>query len=462
MEIYPIVSWSLVLLLGGVVVYVYKPDLLQKALPANSVSTSSTAASTKQSSKKQKTKKPKAIQDVLDSVTDKVVSSSEETRAKKKRKITAPVGQTITATTVQGEQKELPRDNSNDIDNKSFAQQLAKAQAGTKIQSDSQPRKANLKNTGATLQPKKSEDVLSTAELSSTTGQDADDDLSSTDSVQQKTTSSRDISDMLEAPAAAPTTLRLTNVSDESKKPKAAPKQFEQVQSKKKRNEQARREEQKRLREESDRIHEQKKQEQLRRARMAEGTSNQTKANTFTTTSNAWQTRNENAATKAGVAPLLDTFEPSNTNAVAPSGVQTASMSNNVPTNNVTSLKSEIGSGAAGALAASGREKGNGGDWAERMSEEEQIQKLRDQEQDDAWESVTSKKTKKKTRAENDTSSEASFTAAQPAPAVVEKPASKKPAPKTNGTAQPKEAANRFETIQPVSLEGLQDDEWTA
>lgn len=462
MEIYPIVSWSLVLLLGGVAVYVYKPDLLKQALPAGQIQTQSAAATAKQPSKKPKTKKPKALQDVLEDVSSKVVSSSEETRAKKKRKITAPVGSTITATTAQGEQKELPRDTSNDIDDKSFAQQLAKAQAGTKLQSSSQQKPSTLQNTGATLQPNKSEDVLSTAELSSTTGQDADDDLSSVESVQQKPTSSKDISDMLEAPAAAPTTLRLTNVSDESKKPKTAPKQFEQVQSKKKRNEQARREEQKRLREESDRIHEQKKQEQLRRARMAAGTSNQTKANTFTATSNAWQTKSEESKAVTGAAPLLDTFEPSSSGPVAPSGVQTASMSKTVPTNNVTSLKSEVGAGVASALAASGREQGGGSDWADRMSEEEQLQKLRDQEQDDAWESVTSKKTKKKTRAENDTSSEASFTASQPAPVAVEKPVIKKTAAKANGTTQPKETANRFETIKPVSLEGLQDDEWAA
>lgn len=460
MEIYPIVSWSLVLFLGGVAVYVYKPELLKKAFPADASPTQLTTASSKQSSKKQKTKKPKAVQDVLDDLTTKVVSSSDETRAKKKRKITAPVGPSIIATTVQGEQKELPRDTGNDIDDKSFAQQLAKAQAGTKLQSDSQQKKVALKNTGATLQPKKSEDVLSTVELSSTTGQDADDDLSSVESVQQKPSSGKDISDMLERPAAAPATLRLTNVSEEPKKPKAAPKQFEQVQSKKKRNEQARREEQKRLREESDRIHEQKKQEQLRRARMAEGTSNQTKANTFA--SNAWQTKNEKFTTNTGAAPLLDTFEPSNSNAVAPSGVQTASMSKSVPANNVDSLKSEIGSGATSALAASGREQGAGSDWAGRMSEEEQLQRLRDQEQDDAWESVTSKKTKKKARAENDTSSEASFSASQPAPVPVAKPAAKVQAPRTNGAIQPKETANRFETIKPVSMEGVQDDEWAA
>lgn len=461
MEIYPIVSWSLVLLLGGVAVYIYKPELLRKALPANKSSAQPSTASAKQTNKKQKSKKPKPVQEVLEDLANKIPSSSEETRAKKKRKITAPVGSTVTATTTQGEHKELPRDTGNDIDDKSFAQQLAKAQAGTKLQSDSQQKRATPRSTGATLQPKKSEDVLSTAELSSTTGQDADDDLSSVESPQQKPTSRKDISDMLETPGAAPTTLRLTNVSDEPRRAKPAPKQFEQVQSKKKRNEQARREEQKRLREESDKIHEQKKQEQLRRARMAAGTSNQTKANTFTTTTNAWQTKNEESKTK-DAAPLLDTFDPSDSNSVAPSGVQTASLSTTVPSNNASSLKSEVGAKAASALAASGREHGANGDWAERMSEEEQLQKLRDQEQDDAWESVTNKKSKKKTRVENDTSSEASFSVSQPAPVVVDKPAAKSSAPKTNGATQSKETANRFDTIQPVSLEGLQDDEWAA
>lgn len=461
---YPILSWGLVLLLGSVAVYVYKPELLKKALPANSLPTQTSTTAPKQANKKQKAKKPKGVQEVLEEVTNKVVQSgSDEARSKKKRKISAPVGSTVTATTSQGESKDLPRDTSNDIDDKAFAQQLAKAQAGTKLQSASQQKGAAPSRAAASLQPKKSEDILSTAELSSTTGQDADDDLSSVESPQQRAASGKDISDMLEAPAAAPKTLRLTNVNDESKKAKQPAKQFEAVQSKKKRNEAARREEQKRLREESDRIHEQKKQEQLRRARMAEGTSNQTKANAFTSTSNAWQNKAQNSSeSKVTTAPLLDTFEPSNSSSVAPSGVQTASMSNKVPTNNVTSLKAEVGADVAGALAASGREQGGSNGWADQMSEEEQLRKLRDQEQDDAWESVTSKKTKKKNKIETDTSSEASFSVSQPAPVKVEKPAAKAPAPKTNGVAQHKEATNRFEMIQPVNLGGLQDDEWGA
>lgn len=463
MAMYPILSWSIVLILGGLAVYAYKPELLKKVLPANTLPAQTSPATSKQANKKQKSKKPKGVQEVLEEAVNKTQSGSDDTRAKKKRKITAPVGPTVTATTAQGESKEIPRDTGNDIDDKAFAQQLAKAQAGTKLQSGSQQQqKATAPKRGAaTLQPKKSEDVLSTAELSSTTGQDADDDLSSVESPQQKPASGRDISDMLEAPAAAPTTLRLTNVTDESKKAKQPSKQFEAVQSKKKRNEQARREEQKRLREESDRIHEQKKQDQLRRARMAEGTSNQTKANTFT--SNAWQTKAPDSnQSKVAAAPLLDTFEPSASGSVAPSGVQTASMSSKVPTNNATSLKAEVGAGAAGALAASGREQGGNNEWAEGMSEAEQLQKLRDQEQDDAWESVTNKKSKKKNKAENDTSSEASFSASQPAAVKVEKPVAKVSAPKTNGAAQHKETTNRFDTIQPVNLDGLQDDEWGA
>lgn len=466
MALYPVVSWGLVLLLGGIAVYIYKPELIKKGLLATTTPAHPSTSSSKSANKRPKSKKPKAMQDVLDSMAGALPSSSEETRAKKKRKITAPVDQTVTITTTKAESKQLPRDVNNDIDDKAFAQMLAKAQAGTQLQSTSQKKLGASGLTTTALQPKKSEEILSTAELSSTTGQDADDDLSSVELPQPRTTSSRDISDMLEAPAAAPTTLRLTNVSGEPKKTKQAPKQFEQVQSKKKRNEQARREEQKRLREESDKIHEQKKQEQLRRARMAAGTSNQTKANAFTGSTNAWQNK-----TQAGdgsqldmkAVPLLDTFDPSGAPSGAPNSVQAGALSTKVPTNNATSLKTQVGGGAASALAASDREQGTSDDWAGRMSEEEQMRKLRDQERDDAWESVTSKKSKKKNKMENDTSSEASFSVSQPVEARAENTTIKPSTSGTNGVKQPTESkSNRFDTIQPVSMGGLQDDEWAA
>lgn len=450
-------SYGLMVVIGGVATYIYKPDLITRLLPAPAPARGATTPDEPKATNKKKNKKPKSVTEAADQVTDTVSTGTEEvSRMSKKRKISAPINNTVTATAVNGQKKELPRDTENDINDNDFAQQLAKAQAGTKLQAKTQQKGPAAGRMAAPLQPSKS-GRSSNTEVSSSAGGDADDDLSSIESPKQRPTSGKDISDMLEPAAAAPTSLRLTNVT-ETKKQKPAPKQFEQVESKKKRAERLRREEQKKMNEESDRLHEQKKQEQLRRARMAAGTSNQTKATNFAASMpNAWQNKPSNDAPKqsSSTATLLDTFEPSNT---AKEAVQARA----APTmNNATDLKSQVGQGAASAITASGRENGS---WADQMSvsEEEQMDKVREQQQEDAWESVQSKRAKKKGRKEGDTSSEASFIVSEQPQRQPQSNQFQGNGVKTNGAAKPKPTVNRFEAIQAANSSGLQEDDWAA
>lgn len=459
------ISYGLMIVIGGVATYIYKPDLVTRLLPAVASSQQADTADEQRSTNKKKNKKPKTVKEAADQVTSVVSTGIEEpSRTSKKRKISPPIDNTITATAVDGQKKELPRDTENEITDKDFAQQLAKAQAGTKLQAKTQQKGPAPGRLAASLQPTKS-GRSSTAELSSSAGGDADDDMSSVESPQQRPTSGQDISDMLEPSTAAPTSLRLTNAT-EPKKPKQAPKQFEQVESKKQRAARARREEQKRINEESDKLHEQKKQEQLRRARMAAGTSNQTKANNFAaSTSNAWQNKPSGTTSvpSSSAAPLLDTFETSSTTKESVQAQPAPTMANGSSSNNnAADLKSHMGGNTASAVTASGRENGT---WAEQMSisEEEQMNIVREQQQEDAWESVQSKRSKKKGRKEGDTSSEASF-------AVSSRPQSQSRVTKpqandtnTNTATKSQPSVNRFTTIQPAAnTSGLQGDDWAA
>lgn len=465
MSSYSAASWAATIFIVGAAVYIYRPDLIKRALPTSEHQPQLQAPTVKSAPKKQKSKKNQNTNpSIAAEDTGSALTSSTEARAAKKRKITAPVSNTVKVTTVDGEKTELPRNEDGNMGDKDFAQQLAKAQNGTKFQSSTQkkPVKTTKQSSAAT---DSAEQFSSRLGESSSAGVDGDDDTSSSASMTQHPVSGTNISDMLETPSAKPTSLRLTNIKEDEKKPKQVKQQFEQVQSKKKRNEQARREEQKRLREESDKIHEAKKQEQLRRARMAEGTSNQSKANAFNSAANAWQSSNQSKVKQAPAvssAPLLDTFEPQSTAGPASGAVQSEKLSNLTShppqSNTANALREKVGEGKAQALAASNREQKSGKSWADQMSEEEQIQKIKEQEQEDAWEPVTSKKGKKKTRQESDSMSETS----SGMPLKPTAPKTTTNGIKPNGTHAAPQTSNRFDFIQVNGPSNLADDEWEA
>lgn len=456
---YTIVSWGITLALVLGAVYIYNPELIRKVLASrDSVQASHASSAQAPTTKPKKGNKVSAKPDLLRNASSIENLSEREARTSKKRKIATPASSTNTGTGGGDPIKESLKKADTAVSDSDFAQQLKKAQAGTKLQSKPQPK--------ATISNQLSNEKRETHQQPLTTDEDAGDDQSSEQSAPPlQAASSNDISDMLEAPAAPRTTLRLTNISTESSKPTQAKKQFEQVQSKKKRNEQKRREEQRREIEESNQLWEKKKQEQMRTARLAAGTSNQIKANTFTNTVNAWQKKPQSPSDQEknlSTGPLLDTFESASSKSTAPA-VQTASMvemtSKPLASNNVNALKETQGENKTSALAASAREQHPPTTWADQLSEEEQIQRLRDQDKEEAWEAVTSKKSKKTKKAENDTSSD---TSSVPPSMQSNPPRTEINGSKTNGAAKPREAANRFQSIQAGDSNGLQDDDWGA
>ena len=217
----------------------------------------------------------------------------------------------------------------------------------------------------------------------------------------------------------------------------------------------------------SNKEHDAKREQQMRGARIAEGTSNQTKANAFNSPVNAWTSTSKpgqgtdvkqpapDAASTATVAPL-DTFESKPAGNDVNDGAVTAQSMSQVTkgkndTNGVNELKKELGTQTTSALAASQREKAPEAhhplqrteSWADHMDEEEQVKLA--QEDSQKWESVATKKDKKKVRkvdteAHGDSTKRVNGQASQPAAAG-----------KTNGTSsrqQPKPVAdNRYGSL---------------
>ena len=189
--------------------------------------------------------------------------------------------------------------------NKEFAEELARAQAGTNLEKKQQPSKKERRAQKAASNQKD-------ANVSTDTASNADDDMSpiatppSGANSTAATSRAGGVEDMLEPAASKATTMRITNVEQE--KPKAA-KEFQKVEKKQKQKSKKQLEEAA-MKAEANRQQQQMQQTQMRSARVAEGSSKQTKANTFasTTKENAWKKPDE-PKSPPQQATLLDTFD---------------------------------------------------------------------------------------------------------------------------------------------------------
>lgn len=425
--------------------FYYNPDAYKKWL--QEVSTP-LPEQTRPQQKKSKQKRISKLEG-NDNASSTATSASEAPASKKRKIVSAPVNETVTAKTVEGGKTTLPRLEDDGMSNAAFAQQLKQAQTGTKLEKQTQQgpsKKERRAAKAASGAPQGFDSPSLSAETSSTGGRDADDDMSPNDTPPSSVARADDVSDMLEPTPAKPQTLRLTS-TDAPQQKKPAPKQFEQVLTKKQRQRRQKQEENRLMREESDRQHEAKKQQQMRAARTAEGSSKQTKATNFT--QNAWQSKpvekQEPTAQPTG-GPLLDTFESENKESVS-----TKPMSDiaNQAEASVPDAKENIGEKRTEALAASERERPNLSQktsWADQMDAHEQDQWAEKLLEQDQWNEVSSKKTKKKTRKDTqDTSSEAS----QPLSKVasVTKPTNSNiNGTQTNGTTKAP-SQNRFEAV---------------
>lgn len=214
-----------------------------------------------------------------------------------------------------------------DIDNREFAKQMSGLKTGTPLatkdgtrgQTKRQGKQAELPlNSFNALSPH-ANGASSSKNLSngsSTTGADADDDLSPVASPQfgaEQTSTSGDISDMLEAPARGPSVLRLTGLEEPKRQPKPQ-KPVQEAETKKQRQNRRKNEEKKLAREQAEKDRRVLLEKQLRTAREAEGrpVKNGLAAPPAT---NAWSKPSANV-TKPQQAPstvtndqLLDTFD---------------------------------------------------------------------------------------------------------------------------------------------------------
>ncbi|KAL9044501.1 MAG: hypothetical protein Q9214_002367, partial [Letrouitia sp. 1 TL-2023] len=225
----------------------------------------------------------------------------------------------------QGAEDESARVQEADIDNMEFAKQLQELQAGTSLQKSADNKTKKGRKQGKQTEPplnsfnalaptpNGASNAQDMSNASSTTGADADDDLSpgispSLDAT--ATTTSGDVTDMLQTPAKAPSVLRLTEVEEPKRQPKhqkAAP----EPETKKQRQNRRKNQERKLAREEAEKERKILLEKQRRTAREAEGRpAKNGMASSQVPVTSAWTQPVSSATTsESGNAPLLDTFD---------------------------------------------------------------------------------------------------------------------------------------------------------
>jgi hypothetical protein len=427
-----IVSWAIFLaVLGGLSWhYAGRPNFFtrfgSKEVPQKSLQ-QATGPSTRKP--KAKAKRAGGMENVQNESETASQVSSNGANASKKRKIATPQ--------FRGAENASTSDPSNDTNrsatmseaneyvtnNADFAREMEIARAGTQFTASSKPgisKKERRAKKQGTLRPNNATDSpsLSTGP-SSTTGADADDDLSPVASPPLPATStaatskSGDVSDMLEPSSAGPSILRLTDPINPTPKAKLkqVSKTIEQVETKKQRQQRTKREAQRVQVEEAERERRRLMEKQLRGARMAEGTSAQSKTAAFKPPpENAWFSRPShpsleiNVETPSRPSALLDTFEPPTESATSMTAERAVAPFASGTDHDISTEKSRPIVGVEKDIATSGKD---GKDWAKDLPiEEEQIRLIQDSE--DSWTTVSKRDKKKASKSqvskENDTS----------------------------------------------------------
>lgn len=263
-------------------------------------------------------------------------------------------------------------DNGEEIDNRAFARQLSSVKAGTTLKSTATVggRQKSVKQSRAQEKPPL-ESSDNTAP-SSNAGGDADDDQSPINSPELGATDSHSpvrggVSDMLEAPAAGPSVLRVTSPTNPApaKKSKtvapAAP-----AETKKQRQNRKKNEEQSAAKLEAEKERKRLEEKQRRTAREAEGRAAKDGSSFLAAKAPAtsvWTPGSSTNGTPKAEIDLLDTYEP------APKK----------------------------PVAASNTESEQTDEWQNLPSEEEQFKRAME-ESSDNWQTVSTQKKKKKTK----------------------------------------------------------------
>ncbi|KAL8909237.1 MAG: hypothetical protein Q9171_005124 [Xanthocarpia ochracea] len=213
------------------------------------------------------------------------------------------------------------------IDDREFAKQMSGLKTGSTLAKNEGSKNRTKKQGKQAELPLNSFNALAPgsngasgpkdlSNASSTTGADADDNLSPATSPQMGSTqaaASGDVSDMLEAPTKGPSVLRLTGV-EEPKRQIRPQKVFQEAETKKQRQNRRKKEEQKAAREEAERERRVLLEKQLRSSREAEGRPAKNGLGSAPA-ANAWSkssTNNVNSSMGPPPVPngsLLDTFD---------------------------------------------------------------------------------------------------------------------------------------------------------
>jgi hypothetical protein len=277
----------------------------------------------------------------------------------------------------------------------SWVHDLARQREGTKMNGSKKP--STEKKAKFVKQNRANKPTESTSGPSSTTGADADDDLSPAMSpslpadVSQSFPSGNDVSDMLEAPSAGPSVLKLTAPTQPAyTKSKPAPRVAPQEKTKKDRQNEKKKEAAKAERQAQEKVRRDLEEQQRRRAREARGEpAKNGMAPAKAPNSSAWANGNGTATPKQTVNHgLLDTYEKS------------------VPAN-----------GSANGNAASGNKWWATGD----LPSEEEQERILQESDPSAWNTVGPKKnknTKKSKQAESVIEDDSSEHSGNAAPAV--------------------------------------------
>jgi hypothetical protein len=325
--------------------------------------------------------------------------------------------------------------NEDALNNTDFAKKMANVRAGTQLaapgRSGMSKKERGAQNLGGVRGGNGTDSPSLSTGASSTTGADADDDFSPVSSPPLPATStaatlkSGDVSDMLEKKGAGPSILRLTDPVNPAPKSRAKQptKTFEPAETKKQRQQRNKRELHRAEVEEAEKERRKLMEKQIRGARMAEGTSAQTRTSAFKPPAqNAWSLGPSQASPANVVAPpggppsLLDTFEPHSQPITSVKREALTAPRSSVTNQNATTherksfAKTEekvAGQGNAVSSASFGKD---GNSLTKSISaEEEQASLVQDSE--DSWTTVAKRDKKKASKApvgpEND-SSEAS------------------------------------------------------
>ncbi|KAL2820769.1 hypothetical protein BJX63DRAFT_283840 [Aspergillus granulosus] len=295
MTMNPYISWAIVLVVAGSLGWYYSETNAKTKSPA----------------------KP-----ILEKTETVPVAKKQKRKAKKSPESPAAPSEKP-AFEAQAPESDIPDE---EIDKQELAKRFAAVKNGTSSsqfasgESKSQKKKKTKAAAARQLEPTTAERSPSRVSnrTSSTTGADADDDLSSAGSPQVNATvpAAGYVSDMLEAPAPGASILRVTgSVDSDSQKKKAKPQNFKQVETKKQRQQRVKNEARKQQVQEAEEERRKLLEKQLHTAREAER--REAAKSTSVPQTNAWQSK-DSAKAVNGTAPvaqsskveLLDTFEP--------------------------------------------------------------------------------------------------------------------------------------------------------